>query len=65
MGLEGGHAIEDDLENLREFYRLGVRYMTLTWSNTPNWADSSNDEPRHGGLTGDTRAEHLLRYSRR
>ncbi len=51
MGLEGGHAIEDDLANLREFYQLGVRYMTLTWSNTHNWADSSNDEARHGGLT--------------
>jgi membrane dipeptidase len=51
MGLEGGHAIEDDLANLREFYELGVRYMTLTWSYTPNWADSSNDEARHGGLT--------------
>ncbi len=51
MGLEGGHAIEDDLANLREFYELGVRYMTLTWSNTHNWADSSTDEARHGGLT--------------
>lgn len=51
MGLEGGHAIEDELANLREFYDLGVRYMTLTWSNTQNWADSSNDEARHGGLT--------------
>lgn len=52
MGLEGGHAIEDELANIREFYDLGVRYMTLTWSNTNNWADSSNDHARHGGLTG-------------
>jgi membrane dipeptidase len=51
MGVEGGHAIEDDLANLQEFYDLGVRYMTLTWSNTHSWADSSNDEARHGGLT--------------
>ncbi len=50
MGLEGGHAIEDDLGNLREFYRLGIRYMTLTWSNANNWADSCY-ERRHGGLT--------------
>src|SRR6266581_3180577 len=41
MGIEGGHAIENDLRLLREYYRLGVRYMTLTWSNTNEWADSS------------------------
>lgn len=51
LGLEGGHAIEDDLEKLREFRQRGVRYMTLTWSNTNNWADSSGDGARHGGLT--------------
>ncbi len=31
MGIEGGHAIEDDLHLLRDYYRLGVRYMTLSW----------------------------------
>jgi len=51
MGLEGGHAIEDDLANLREFRDRGIRYVTLTWSNTHNWADSSSGERRHGGLT--------------
>jgi len=51
MGLEGGHAIENDLESLRAFHARGVRYMTLTWSNTNDWADSSGDEPEHGGLT--------------
>ena len=56
MGIEGGHAIEDDLHLLRDFYRLGVRYMTLTWSNTNNWADSSGDITKenvqhHNGLT--------------
>ena len=51
MGLEGGHAIEDDLVSLRQFRGRGVRYMTLTWSNTNGWADSSSDDPRHGGLT--------------
>jgi membrane dipeptidase len=51
FGLEGGHTIEDDLDNLREFYRRGVRYMTLTWNNTNGWADSSNDKRKHGGLT--------------
>jgi membrane dipeptidase len=51
LGLEGGHAIEASLDRLREFHRLGVRYMTLTWNNTNEWADSSNDAERHGGLT--------------
>jgi membrane dipeptidase len=43
MGVEGGHAIENSLERLREFYDLGVRYMTLTWSNSNDWANSSGD----------------------
>jgi len=56
MGLEGGHAIENDLRVLRDFYRLGIRYMTLTWTNTNEWADSSGDlnKPKiahHNGLT--------------
>lgn len=50
LGLEGGHAIEDSLVNLRQFHRLGVRYMTLTWYNATSWADSSEEHP-HGGLT--------------
>ena len=50
MGIEGGHAIEDSLPTLREFYRLGVRYMTLTWNNTNNWADAGRGEKKHGGL---------------
>src|ERR1051326_4319142 len=51
IGIEGGHAIEDSLELLRAFYRLGARYMTLTHTNTNNWADSSGDDERHNGLT--------------
>ena len=56
MGIEGGHSIEDSLGLLRDYYRLGVRYMTLTWSNTNAWADSSGDidDPtvaHHDGLT--------------
>ncbi len=56
MGIEGGHAIEDSLRLLRQFYALGIRYMTLTHSNTNNWADSSGDVDRpdvkhHNGLT--------------
>jgi membrane dipeptidase len=56
MGVEGGHAIENDIRILRDFYRLGARYMTLTWMNTNEWADSSGDEDKpeiqhHNGLT--------------
>jgi len=56
MGIEGGHSIENDVRVLREFYRLGVRYMTLSWSNTNEFADSSGDlnDPKvahHNGLT--------------
>jgi membrane dipeptidase len=43
MGIEGGHSIENSLALLRQFYALGVRYMTLTWSNSNGWADSSGD----------------------
>ena len=56
MGIEGGHAIEDSPRLLRDYYRLGVRYMTLTHWNTNNWADSSGDiddrrVQHHNGLT--------------
>ena len=55
MGIEGGHIIEESLPALRDFYRLGVRYMTLTHSFHTPWADSSGTsevpEPVHNGLT--------------
>jgi len=51
IGIEGGHAIEGSLDLLRAFYRFGARYMTLTHTNTNNWADSSGDEAKHNGLT--------------
>lgn len=52
IGVEGGHAIEDSLEILAEFYDRGARYLTLTHVNNNNWADSSGDATRHNGLTG-------------
>ena len=55
MGIEGGHAIENSLATLREFHRLGVRYMTLTHTNTNDWADSAGINAaapgRHHGLS--------------
>ena len=50
MGIEGGYVIEDSLYALRNFYRLGVRYMTLTHNVATNWADAHRDE-KHNGLT--------------
>ncbi len=50
MGIEGGYAIENSLHALRNFYRLGIRYMTLTHNVTHGWADSQVTEPKHGGL---------------
>jgi membrane dipeptidase len=56
LGIEGGHSIENSLDLLREYHSRGVRYMTLTWSNTNDWADSSGDlddasVQHHNGLT--------------
>lgn len=51
MGIEGGYAIENSLAALREFYRLGVRYMTLTHNVTHDWADAHRDEPKNNGLS--------------
>jgi membrane dipeptidase len=43
LGIEGGHAIENSLALLRLYHALGVRYMTLTWANSNDWAESSGD----------------------
>lgn len=51
IGVEGGAQIDGSLAVLRQYARLGARYMTLTWSRTIAWADSATDEPQHGGLT--------------
>jgi membrane dipeptidase len=47
MGVEGGHMIEDKMENLEALYKRGVRYMTLTWNNSTSWASSAWDETLH------------------
>lgn len=57
FGVEGGHMIENDLSKLDSFYKRGVRYMTLTWNNSTDWATSALDEStrgeslKHKGLT--------------
>ena len=51
IGIEGGYAIENSLANLRMFYELGVRYMTLTHGGNTAWADAATEAPAHGGLT--------------
>jgi membrane dipeptidase len=43
IGIEGGYAMENDLDLLRTFYRNGVRMMTLTHWNRTDWADASGD----------------------
>jgi membrane dipeptidase len=44
LGVEGGHMIENDLNKLDSLYKRGVRYMTLTWNNSTDWASSAKDE---------------------
>lgn len=51
IGVEGGAQIAGSLAVLRQYARLGARYLTLTWSLTTDWADSATDTACHGGLT--------------
>lgn len=54
MGLEGGNAVENDLDRINEFYNLGVRYIGLTWNNSNKIGTSAKDETNRkikGGLT--------------
>jgi membrane dipeptidase len=57
LGVEGGHMIENDLSKLETLYKRGVRYMTITWNNSTDWATSALDEVtradslKHKGLT--------------
>lgn len=48
IGIEGGHAIEEDVRLLRRFHELGVRYMTLTHTADLSWAGSSGSKANKG-----------------
>lgn len=50
IGIEGGHMIENDLNNLDVFYHRGARYITLTWNNSNSWASSCADERELNGI---------------
>ncbi|MCF2515257.1 dipeptidase [Sphingomonas sp. G124] len=51
IGIEGGRQIGGSFAALRQFYRLGARYMTLTHNQTTEWADSATDEAKYDGLS--------------
>lgn len=51
LGIEGGAQLGGSLAVLRQYARLGARYMTLTWSRTHEWADSATDKAQHNGLS--------------
>lgn len=44
IGVEGGHMIENSMDKLDTLYKMGVRYMTLTWNNSNPWATSAMEE---------------------
>ncbi|MEU7871246.1 membrane dipeptidase [Dactylosporangium sp. NPDC049140] len=51
LGAEGGHCLDNSLVVLRSFFKLGIRYLTLTHSRNTDWADSATDKPACGGLS--------------
>ena len=51
IGVEGGRQMGGSLAALRQFHRLGARYLTLTHNQTTEWADSGTDEPKFDGLS--------------
>ena len=63
LGLEGGHALQGDVNVLRHLSANGIRYVTLTHSNTNSWADASTDAPRWNGLND--RGRELVREMNR
>jgi len=56
LGVEGGNQINNSLAVLREYARLGVRYMTLTWNSSTEWADAAVGQVAHHGINDRGRA---------
>lgn len=51
LAIEGGEALEGKLANLRNFYRLGVRLLTLTWNHRNQLGSGQLEGPSGGGLS--------------
>jgi membrane dipeptidase len=64
FGVEGGHMIENDLSKLEALYNRGVRYMTITWNNSTQWATSAADETTPGGTLNSEGRKGLTMFGR-
>ena len=66
LGMEGGHMIENDLNKLDLLFKRGVRYMTITWNNSTDWATSASFEtspnPSKGGASEPERKKGLTEF---
>lgn len=51
IAIEGGVGLDNSIEVLRIWHRLGARLMTLCHNETLDWVDSATDAPRSGGLS--------------
>jgi membrane dipeptidase len=51
IGMEGGHSMEGSIGKLRQLHAMGARYMTLTHTDSLDWADSATDAARSDGLS--------------
>ena len=68
LGVEGGHMIENDLNKLDALYKRGVRYMTITWNNSTDWATSAlyetSPNPSEGGASDPDRKKGLTDFGK-
>lgn len=51
MGMENGSPLRGSLENLREYYKQGIRYLTLTHNGDNDICDSCAGNHKWGGLS--------------